>query len=99
MTDTDIFNEKKMKSKIQDNASINHLKSQEKYDQSNLVYGRKLQSPILGYNYQLPDLSTNCVPATTLDTSLLHVIFKKTGIFPNLLTFLLKSIIYKLMYL
>jgi len=78
MTDMDIFNEKEIEPKIQDNSFIHHGKSQEKYDQSDPVYGRKLQSPILGHNYQLPDLSTNYVSAINLDTSLLHVIFNKT---------------------
>lgn len=71
-----ISNEKKVKPKVQNNSFVNHLKSQdEEYDQSDIIYGRKLQSPILGYNYQLPNLSTNYVPVTTLDTSLLHVIY------------------------
>lgn len=54
---------------------INHSESKKELDEFNTVYGRELQSPILGYHYQLPDLPTSYVPSTTLDTSLLHVRF------------------------
>ncbi|XP_011690199.1 PREDICTED: WD repeat-containing protein on Y chromosome [Wasmannia auropunctata] len=54
--------------------SANHSKSQKKeLDEFDLAYGRQLQSPILGYHCQFPDLPTSCIPPTILDTSLLHI--------------------------
>ncbi|XP_072755564.1 uncharacterized protein [Anoplolepis gracilipes] len=59
---------------IQDISFMNHSESErKKLDQFDVAYGRELQSPILGYRYQLPDLPTNHVPSTILDTSLLHI--------------------------
>lgn len=59
---------------IQDAAFANHSESRERLDEFDLACGKKLQSPILGRHYQL-DLPTSCLPATILDTSLLHVRF------------------------
>ncbi|XP_070154802.1 uncharacterized protein [Polyergus mexicanus] len=52
---------------------INHSESKKKLDQFDVNYGKELQSPILGYRYQLPNLPTSYIPSTTLDTSLLHI--------------------------
>lgn len=81
----DIFNEEE--AECEHAPSANHLELREELDEFDLVYGRKLRSPILGYNCQLPDLPTSCVPSTILDTSLLHVRFNSihfvaTEIFP-----------------
>ncbi|XP_018315858.1 chymotrypsin-1 [Mycetomoellerius zeteki] len=67
----DIFSEKEAECEIQDAPSANH--SRKELDEFDLIYGRKLCSPILGYNCQLPDLPTSSIPSTTLDTSLLHI--------------------------
>ncbi|KYM87782.1 hypothetical protein ALC53_03217 [Atta colombica] len=69
MQHSDIFSEES-ECEVQDVPSTNHS---EKEIEFNLIYDRKLCSPILGYNFQLPDLSTSCIPSTTLDTSLLHI--------------------------
>ncbi|KYQ59496.1 Chymotrypsin-1 [Trachymyrmex zeteki] len=76
---TDVFHystfinnaEKEAECEIQDAPSANH--SRKELDEFDLIYGRKLCSPILGYNCQLPDLPTSSIPSTTLDTSLLHI--------------------------
>lgn len=67
----DISSRKEVKQQIQDFTSTDRLGS----DQFDLVYGRKLKSPVLGHHYQSPDLPTNYLPPTILDTSLLHVRF------------------------
>jgi len=59
----------------QDGFSANHSESRKELDELDLVYGKKLRSPILGYHCQFPDLPTSCIPSITLDTSLLHVRF------------------------
>ncbi|XP_020285203.1 WD repeat-containing protein on Y chromosome [Pseudomyrmex gracilis] len=65
----DISSRKEVKQQSQDFTSADRLGS----DQFDLVYGRKLKSPVLGHHYQLPDLPTNYLPPTILDTSLLHI--------------------------
>lgn len=60
---------------VHDASFTNHSESRQEFDKFNSVYGKKLQSPILGYHYQLLDLPTSCIPSTILDTSLLHVRF------------------------
>ncbi|XP_011871420.1 PREDICTED: uncharacterized protein LOC105563986 isoform X2 [Vollenhovia emeryi] len=57
----------------QDASFAEHSESREKLDEFDLVYGKQLQSPILGHHYQLLDLPTSCIPSTILDTSLLHI--------------------------
>lgn len=68
-------NKKEAKSQIQDISTVNCAKSERELDQHDLIYGKKLQSPILGHRYQLPDLPTSYVPSIILDTSLLHASF------------------------
>lgn len=70
-----ISNGEEAEQQIRDIPFVNHLESERKLDPFDVVYGRELQSPILGDRYQLPDLPTCYVPSTTLDTSLLHVRF------------------------
>ncbi|KAL0109928.1 hypothetical protein PUN28_013522 [Cardiocondyla obscurior] len=70
-SDTDISSKEIVE--IQDASLTNQSESEEKLDKYNLFFGKQLQSPILGYHYQLLDLPTNCIPSTTLDTSLLHI--------------------------
>ncbi|KMQ89103.1 out at first protein [Lasius niger] len=67
-----ISNGEEAEQQIRDIPFVNHLESERKLDPFDVVYGRELQSPILGDRYQLPDLPTCYVPSTTLDTSLLH---------------------------
>lgn len=69
----DIFNEKKAERQIQDISFIDESQINKELNQCDLVYGKSLQSPILGYRYELPDLPTSYVPSITLDTTLLHV--------------------------
>lgn len=83
---------KEVEQEIGDIPFINHSESKKKLDQFNIAYGRTLQSPILGYHYQLPDLSTSYVPSTTLDTSLLHV--RCIDIFVGINQFFFISILY-----
>ncbi|XP_011062167.1 PREDICTED: uncharacterized protein LOC105150644 isoform X1 [Acromyrmex echinatior] len=83
MQHSDIFSEE-AECKVQDAPSANYSG---KEIELNLIYGRKLCSPILGYNYQLPDLSTNCISPTILDTSLLHI-----PIYTHLKTYDLKPV-------
>ncbi|CAL1683360.1 unnamed protein product [Lasius platythorax] len=68
-----ISNGEEAEQQIRDIPFVNHLESERKLDPFDVVYGRELQSPILGDRYQLPDLPTCYVPSTTLDTSLLHI--------------------------
>jgi len=68
----DISNEEEVDHEAQDASFANHSESTKELD---LIYGRKLHSPILGYHCQFPDLPTSCIPSITLDTSLLHVRF------------------------
>jgi len=66
---------KEVEQQIENIPFRNHSESKKKLDQFDVAYSRELQSPILGYHYQLPDLPTSYVPSTILDTSLLHVRF------------------------
>ncbi|XP_011647116.1 uncharacterized protein LOC105433472 [Pogonomyrmex barbatus] len=68
----DVFKETQQE-KVEEAPSINHSETKESSHESDLIYGKKLQSPILGYHHRLPDLPTNSIPLTTLDTSLLHI--------------------------
>lgn len=68
-----ISKSEEVKQQIRDIPFINHSESKKKLDQFDVNYGKELQSPILGYRYQLPNLPTTYLPSTTLDTSLLHV--------------------------
>lgn len=69
----DIFREKEAERQVQDVPLADELQVDEETDQFDLVYGKNLRSPILGYRYELPDLPTSYVPSITLDTALLHV--------------------------
>jgi len=66
----DISN-KKMK-QIED-ISKSYTKLNDQLNQLDSIYGKKLQSPIFGHYYQLPNFSKNHASFITLDTSFLHV--------------------------
>lgn len=72
---------KEVERQIENISPRNHSESKKKLDQFDIAYNRELQSPILGYHYQLPDLPTSYISTTILDTSLLHVRF--TDIFAD----------------
>jgi hypothetical protein len=66
----DISN-KKVK-RIED-ISKSYAKLNERLNQLDSIYGKKLQSPIFRHHYQLPNFSKNHTSFITLDTSFLHV--------------------------
>lgn len=73
IADMDIFSEKVAEQPIQDIVSADESQANKELNQFDVIYGKSLRSPILGYCYKLPSLPTSYVSSIILDTTLLHV--------------------------